>query len=40
MDLLVDNAYIVDDNYYVVPLLTLGFGGVDRENPRVLIYEN
>lgn len=40
MDLLVDNAYIVDDNYYVVPLLTLGFGGVDRKNPRVLIYEN
>lgn len=38
MDLLVDNHFIVDDNWFEVNKLLLEFGGVDRENPRVEIY--
>lgn len=37
MDLLVDAGIIEDDNWYVVGVLNLRFGGVDRENPRAEI---
>lgn len=32
MDLLVDNGIIEDDNYSIVPRVTLVFVGVDKEN--------
>jgi Holliday junction resolvase RusA-like endonuclease len=35
MDLLVDCGILDDDNWFAVPQLTLHFGGVDREKPRV-----
>ncbi len=35
MDLLVDRGVIEDDNWFAVPRLSLQFGGVDRQNPRV-----
>lgn len=38
MDTLVDCGFLEDDNWYVVSKLTLEFGGVDKENPRVEIY--
>lgn len=34
MDLLVDAGFLEDDNYFVVPKLTLQFGGIDKTNPR------
>ncbi len=41
MDLLVDAGVIEDDNYSIVPELTIKFGGQDKENPRceITIYE-
>lgn len=33
-DLLVDNKIIEDDNWFVLPQLSLIFGGVDKDNPR------
>lgn len=33
-DLLVDNKIIEDDNWFIIPQLSLIFGGVDKENPR------
>lgn len=40
MDLLVDAGVIEDDNWFEVPALLLGFGGVDKENPRCEIVIN
>lgn len=40
MDLLVDCGVLTDDNWFVVPSLTLKFGGADKENPRVEITIN
>lgn len=37
MDLLVDNGILIDDNWTIVPRLTLCSGGVDKENPRAEI---
>lgn len=34
MDLLVDAKILLDDNYEVVPKLTLEYGGISKENPR------
>lgn len=34
MDILVDVGLLEDDNYEVVPNLTLKFGGLDKNNPR------
>ena len=34
MDLLVDYGLLEDDNCYVIPHISIVFGGVDRENPR------
>lgn len=41
MDLLVDAGILLDDNYTVVPELTITYGGLCRENPRceITIYE-
>lgn len=36
-DLLVDNGILADDNWFVVPKVIMLFGGVDKENPRVII---
>jgi Holliday junction resolvase RusA-like endonuclease len=36
-DLLVDNGVIKDDNCYVLENVCLLFGGVDKQNPRVVI---
>lgn len=40
-DLLVDAGIIEDDNWYVVPKVTMLFGGVDKLSPRaeITIYE-
>jgi len=37
MDLLVLAGYLKDDNWFVVPKLSLIFGGVDVQNPRAEI---
>lgn len=37
MDLLVDNGFILDDNWFVVSKINLIFGEVDPKNPRVEI---
>ena len=37
MDLLVDNKILADDNWFVVPIVLLTFGGVDKADPRVEI---
>lgn len=37
MDLLVDNEIIEDDSWKIITRLTLIFGGVDKENPRVIV---
>lgn len=37
MDLLVDNGFIVDDNWFVVGENTQKFGGIDRQRPRAEI---
>lgn len=37
MDLLVDNGFVEDDNWFNVYGIGLGFGGVSKENPRVEI---
>lgn len=37
MDLLVDAGILEDDNWFVVPKVTLLFGGIDKDNPRVEI---
>lgn len=34
MDLLVDAGIIEDDNWYVIPMVILIFGGIDTINPR------
>jgi len=36
-DLLVDNKIISDDNYTVIPIVTLASMGIDRKNPRAEI---
>lgn len=38
MDLLVDAGIIEDDNIFIVPELSLHFGGIDKKNPRVEVY--
>jgi hypothetical protein len=40
MDLLVDNGILKDDSWFIVPKLTLIFGGVDKNNPRAEITIN
>lgn len=40
MDLLVDAGIIEDDNWFIVPELSLKFGGVDKLNPRAEIIIN
>lgn len=40
MDLLVDCGFLKDDNWFVVPKLTLVFGGVDRKRPRAVVDIN
>jgi Holliday junction resolvase RusA-like endonuclease len=37
MDLLVDNGIIEDDNYSVIPELTLKYGGYEKGNPHCII---
>lgn len=37
MDLLVDCGLIEDDNYSIIPELTLKFGGVEKGNPHCII---
>lgn len=37
MDLLVDAGFLKDDNWNVVPNLTLRYGGIDRERPRAVV---
>lgn len=37
MDLLVDCGVIEDDNYKIVPEVTLLYGGIDRKTPRAEI---
>jgi len=37
MDMLVDNGKLEDDNYSIVPQLTLRFGGVEKGNPHCII---
>ena len=42
MDLLVDNGFIKDDNWFEVPRICLYFGEVDKKNTRTeieIIYE-
>lgn len=34
-DLLVDNGIFEDDNYSILPIVHLEFGGVDKDSPRV-----
>ena len=34
MDLLVDAGVIEDDNWFIIPEISLKFGGIDRQNPR------
>lgn len=36
-DLLVDLGLIEDDNWFVLPKVTMVFGGVDKDNPRAEI---
>lgn len=38
MDCLVDNGFLEDDNYSIVPNLTLQFETIDKENPRCEIF--
>jgi len=35
MDLLVDLGYLEDDNWTIVPAVSLKFGGIDKLKPRV-----
>ena len=37
MDLLVDAQIIEDDNWYIIPNISLHFKGVDKNNPRAVI---
>lgn len=37
MDLLVDNGFLPDDNWFEVEKIFLNFGNVDAKNPRVEI---
>ena len=37
MDLLVTGGLLKDDNWFIIPELSLKFGGKDKENPRVVI---
>jgi len=37
MDLLVDAKIIEDDNWFIIPNISLHFGGVDKNNPRAEI---
>ncbi len=34
MDLLVDNGWLEDDSWQIVPMITLQCAGVDKDNPR------
>ena len=36
-DLLVDNGFVKDDNWFEMPTVIMSFAGIDRENPRVEI---
>lgn len=36
-DLLVDNRFIIDDNWFVLYETGQKFGGVDKKNPRVVV---
>lgn len=36
-DLLVDNGILEDDNYTIIPNVRMIFGGVDKEDPRVIV---
>lgn len=38
MDLLKDNDFITDDNWFVVSEVRLRFAGVDKDNPRAEVY--
>src|SRR4030042_1694739 len=38
MDLLVDNHVLIDDNWFICSKLSLEFGEVRKNNPRVEIY--
>lgn len=38
MDLLVDNDILVDDSWQYVPQVLLRVAGIDRKDPRVLIW--
>ena len=39
-DLLVDNSIIEDDNWFVMDDIRMKFGGVDKDNPRVILEIN
>lgn len=36
-DLLVDNGIVEDDNWFIMADIHMKFGGLDRENPRVVL---
>ncbi|MFA5217168.1 hypothetical protein [Sulfuricurvum sp.] len=38
MDLLVDNDILIDDSWQIVPYVLLKVRGIDRKDPRVLIW--
>lgn len=38
MDLLTDNGFITDDNWFIISELRLKFGGVEKDNPRAEVY--
>ena len=38
MDLLVDKGILEDDNWFIVPKLTIEMKGIDRTNPRCEIW--
>jgi hypothetical protein len=40
MDLLVDAKIIEDDNWYIIPNVSLHFKGVDKEDPRAVVTIN
>ncbi len=37
MDLLVDNGWLEDDSWQIVPMITLQCAGVDKDNPRCVV---
>lgn len=38
MDLLVDKKILEDDNWFIIPKITIEFKGIDRDNPRCEIF--